>query len=356
MKNKNGIIIPLAWPDALVASNLLKYDEMMSWFNLCRNGFYKVGHAAMLLIHTETGEVHYYDFGRYIAEPRRYGRIRSVKTDAELEFNVKADISNNDITNLGEVLKYTAAHPHTHGEGTLYAGICPGYNFEEVYAHIERRQAKGLIKYGAFTLGGTNCSRFVAQTMAAFSTWINKVKYLIPWYGTPSPLGNVFKSYNQIMYIVADGKLDYKDVSEFSTQFNTLKRKVLFGYDDPEIPHIKESRKGCLYPERRPDFVSSQAQWIGGIGAGAWHELLDIQAGTVCFRRTQESGHIDIEEYFHLRDNGKGVDPNKNYKFLPGTSCAQLLIQQDKQKWVYLPPKERQLSYLPEYQLAETGS
>lgn len=345
MNNKNGIILPLAWPEGLVPSNHQKYDRYMSWFNLCKNGFYKVGHAAMLLVNTDTGEVYYYDFGRYIAEPRRYGRIRSVKTDAELVFTISAECRKGEITNLDEILKYTASHPHTHGKGKLYAGLCRGYHFEEVYDHIERQQSRGLIKYGAFTIGGTNCSRFVAQTMAAFSNVVDKVKILYPWYGTPSPLGNIFKSHDRQMYVVENGHINKEDVSQFSKQFSVLKNKILFNKHDTEVPHIKESRKGAFQPKKKPEFLTAEAQWIGGVGAGAWHELLDIQPRSVRFRRTQENGHIDIEETFHGTFPGTALDAEKGYEFLPGTTCAKLLLRQNGQDFIYLPVKSRQLAY-----------
>lgn len=342
MNRNNGTIIPIAWPDDLVASNLMKYDNFLSWFNICKNGFYKVGHAAMLLINEDTGKVCYYDFGRYIAEPRRYGRIRSVKTDAELAFDIKAFVQDGKIVNLEEILLYTNAHPHTHGKGTMYASVRRAYNFESVYRHIEQRQSQGLIKYGAFEIGGTNCSRFVAQTMAAFADPVEKFKILYPWYGTPSPLGNVFKGNGHKMYVVNEGQIKAEDVSRFIKQFNTLREKILFDNED-YTPHIKESRKGAFEPKNRPDFLSPKAQWIGGVGSGAWHEILEIHPRSVRFRRSQQDGHIDIDDYFQFNGLSDGLDPAKEVSFVPGTNCAKLILRQENKEFIYLPAKERRL-------------
>lgn len=326
MKQKgNAVIVPLAWPDGLVASAYLKYDTTMSWFNLCKNGFYKAGHAAMLLIHTDTGEVQYFDFGRYIAQ-HKYGRIRSARTDHEIHFGIEAKVKDGEILNREEILQYTAAHPQTHGEGTLYAGFYPGFDFMRVLRHIERRQRKNQIRYGAFTVGGTNCSRFVAQTMAKFLPFGKKLQLLYPWYGTPSPLGNIFNSPEQRMYIAKGGRVREMDVSQWIRQYKILKKKITFGdHYRKKVPEFHLSRKGSFEPRQRPDNIGANAQWLGGTGSGAWHELAQQKDHRVLFRRVQQNGHVDTERWFVLP---KEFDLQQDYYFQHGTDCSRLYIRQ----------------------------
>ena len=335
MKNPgNGVIVPLAWPDGLVASAYLKYDRIMSWFRLCKNGFYKAGHAAMLLINTDTGQVYYYDFGRYIAE-RKYGRIRSSKTDPELTFDVQAEVADGKITNRREILEYTNQQAHTHGEGTLYAGFYEGFDFQRVKRFIERRQRRCQIKYGAFTVGGTNCSRFVSQTIAKFLPLNKKLKFLYPWYGTPSPLGNIFNSPEQKMYIVKEGNIREMDVSQWITQYKILKRKITFGdHYRKKVPELHQSRKGHFKPTNRPSNVGAGAHWLGGIGSGAWHEITKIEAHRVFFRRVQQDGHVDAERWFVTPKN---FDAYADYVFEHGTDCSRLFIRQNRERFVLKP-------------------
>src|SRR3546814_11461772 len=65
---------------------------------------FKVGHAAMVLIHRKTGSLAYFDFGRYIT-PRGYGRARSVDSDPRLALETRAQINNKgEIGHLHAVL------------------------------------------------------------------------------------------------------------------------------------------------------------------------------------------------------------------------------------------------------------
>ena len=89
-------IIPLAWPEAPVRTAGGPYDKFLEKFSIYRNGYYKAGHAAFLLINHKNGDVDYFDFGRYIS-PSKYGRARSKETDPEVAFKIKAKIVDGEI-------------------------------------------------------------------------------------------------------------------------------------------------------------------------------------------------------------------------------------------------------------------
>jgi len=58
----------LAWPDATIRGD----EAWMMFFKkigLVKNLNFKVGHTGIILIERATGELHFYDFGRYIAPP-----------------------------------------------------------------------------------------------------------------------------------------------------------------------------------------------------------------------------------------------------------------------------------------------
>ena len=57
---QNGTIIVLAWPEGMVKNADSWYD-----FFLSKNGMYRVGHSAIILINNELESINYFDFGRY---------------------------------------------------------------------------------------------------------------------------------------------------------------------------------------------------------------------------------------------------------------------------------------------------
>ena len=93
--------IVLAWPDATIRGD----EKWMMFFRklgIVKNLNFKVGHTGVVIVSHKTGELLYYDFGRYIA-PRGYGRARSKFSDPQLVINTKAEISGNKIENLLEI-------------------------------------------------------------------------------------------------------------------------------------------------------------------------------------------------------------------------------------------------------------
>ena len=55
---ENGTIIVLAWPEGMVKNADSWYD-----FFLSKNGMYRVGHSAIILINNELESINYFDFG-----------------------------------------------------------------------------------------------------------------------------------------------------------------------------------------------------------------------------------------------------------------------------------------------------
>ncbi len=99
----SGTIITLAWPDTKVIREGKWYDIPMKWIGAIKNDYYTAGHAAFLLINNYSGEVHYFDFGRYHT-PIKHGRVRDKITDPDVEIKLKAVMQNERIINLEEIL------------------------------------------------------------------------------------------------------------------------------------------------------------------------------------------------------------------------------------------------------------
>jgi len=191
MTYKDSILV-LAWPDTWVTQTGAWYDPLMHWIGIAKNKKYRVGHAALALINHQTGDVHYFDFGRYIA-PKGFGRIRDEQTDPSIIVHTKAQIeSDNTISNLDEILLELYHNKETHGKGKLVASCYSKINFKEAYTHIKNWQTKGAVPYGPFTQKGTNCSRFVASTLKKGSnSFLLKFLLSLPYTVSPSPKSNI---------------------------------------------------------------------------------------------------------------------------------------------------------------------
>ena len=189
---ENGFAIVLSWPETTCKQAGAWYDRPMKWLGANKNGYYKVGHAAIILIDSATQTPLYYDFGRYHS-PKGNGRIRSVITDHELQIGTKAEIDfeNNKLLNLDEILQELYQNASTHGTGEIFGAVCK-INYRKALNYVTSMSEKGFIPYGPFVRKGSNCSRFVCSVLQS-SVLSNRKKlgYLFPLTLTPTPMWNL---------------------------------------------------------------------------------------------------------------------------------------------------------------------
>jgi hypothetical protein len=203
-----GTIIALAWPDTKVIHEGKWYDKPMRWVGaINKEGYYNAGHAAFLLIHSTTGAIEYFDFGRY-QTPMKYGRVRSKLSDPDIEMKHKALISNGKILNLEEILIERFHNKACHGEGRLTASIVKNIDYNKAYQKAILMQKREAIDYGPFEFGGSTCSRFVAQTVLQSSAdWLTRLLIIFPYTVSSTPRSN-----NKVLndscyyYEIRDGK------------------------------------------------------------------------------------------------------------------------------------------------------
>ena len=197
MKNSD-FIITLAWPQGMVESANAWYDSLLLRIlrytprrKLSKNGQYRVGHSALILVNSETNKLHYMDFGRY-QTPVDFGRVRDAETDPDIGISILAKIKHDNITNVNDILIEIANNEATHGEGVLYASLLRGVNFNKSFSFAKQMQEKGAISYGPFVRKGSNCSRFVSKIIRKSGISIYKrCRLKIQANITPSPKRNV---------------------------------------------------------------------------------------------------------------------------------------------------------------------
>lgn len=331
MHKSDGIIIILSYPDTVVRP---AYSESLSkiWPLLGVGGKHAVqaGHAALLLIKKDSLEIEYFDFGRYITSLGK-GRVRSKETDPELYIPVNAKFEKGKLTNLKEILLWIEKHPEkSHGNGRLIATINFEINFSKAKKWIEFRINQKEIPYGAFIKGGTNCARFVTNTIIASS--INKkIRSHLKRSNlfTPSPIGNVIKgtSTNEIYEVHHQKITFYKN------------RSIIKEYKDSFLNKFEGEPNliGTELPNKEI-FELKNGTWLGGIGSGAWFKIEEkLEEKYFKIKRYTSSGIKDFEGLFTITDTA--FNHLKAYQFIHPTNCKEVFIQQ-KNKIFHFQKKE----------------
>ena len=215
----SDFIIVLAWPEGETTAAGAWYDSFCA-----TNGKYRVGHSALILINSENKELLYFDFGRYHT-PTGFGRVRDKETDPDIGIPISAEIEDNRIKNIEEILVHTKNKKANHGEGKLYASVLKNVNFISSYKFAKKIQEKGIIPYGPFVPKGSNCSRFVSATIRKSNpNLIKNLRLRFPFSLSPSPKRNVSISNNNY-YVVEKNKFEKIKRNKINGYFRGIERK-----------------------------------------------------------------------------------------------------------------------------------
>lgn len=316
-----AFIIPLAFPETIVMISEEWYLRYLRFIGIGRKNYVRAGHAAFLLIEKKSGKLDYFDFGRYITE-KPNGRVRDKHTDNELDFSIRAEILGNEILNLDAILKTFATNPKlTHGQGPLIASVCKSVNYDKASNYIQSLQERYFVPYSVFAKTATNCSRFVTDTLIASVTDIKIRKKLMRsnWF-TPSPVGNVLLANTGVKpYLVSESGA----ISEFKgSKYSENLRCFL---DD--LKAYKPELLGNIQP-KMVSGLDSRAQWLAGIGAGAWFELHKTeQYNEYSFRRISPYGVVDVDAVFVVEDETFNYD--SPFHFDHHSNCTVFHIRQN---------------------------
>ncbi len=317
----SGIIITLAYPDTIVRISDEKVAPYLKYINVGCENYLRAGHAALVLIDIQTDKLEYYDFGRYTA-PKGYGRVRGKITDHELDFPLKGKMKDGRLINLDEILIFLATHPNlTHGEGKLVASVCKAVNYKLAKEYILQLQHKEFVKYGAFLKKGSNCSRFVTDILIASINIKKKTKALIRSKRfTPSTVSNVvIANTEQMVYEVSESGI----ITEFTSTSKAENRRCfldkLSDYEPNLIGNIKS---------KPVEDIAKHAQWLEGIGAGAWFELHKTESTLEYgYKRISPHGNVDVDAIYKITESG--FNYHNDYKFIHYSNCQFFHVEQN---------------------------
>lgn len=321
----DGFILTLAYPETIVSHAEEWYSPFLRFIFIGNKTHVRAGHAALVLVDKSTGVLEYYDFGRYTTS-LGHGRLRGKETDFELVLPMVAQIKNNQIINLDDILTFLATHPKfTHGKGRLYASVCKAINYQKAKHYIEAIQNQGFIDYAVFKKNATNCSRFVTDTLITSTTNTSIKSNLIrsKWF-TPSTIGNVIISdtENHVFVVSETG-----EISKFESTKNKENRRLFLD----TLKSYSPSLIGTIEPKHN-DIKKNHAQWLSGIGAGAWFELYDLgHQVEFRFRRISPYGNIDCDAIYEV--NSELFDVSTDYEFVHYSNCQFFHIKQNNQTY-----------------------
>jgi len=309
MLNENfysGFAIAIAWPETYCKQSNSWYDGLSNLIGLSKNYYYKVGHAALILINSKNRESFYFDFGRYHA-PFNHGRVRSELTDHGLAINTIPEISNNGkrIENIVDILSELQLNPECHGEGNLHASYY-NVNFNKALKKAYSLQERSPIPYGPFKYKGSNCSRFVnTSILAGKPNWkfSFKMKYLVPL--TPTPLNNVISQSTKIV----------------------VPRMLLNGTSLPERIIDKTLLKSTMPQPVKHVNIPKAAQWLSGEGAGSWFHITTDRNKYLVLRYNSDGG-LECEGRFMTVESAK-FNINLPFKFIHLSHCTKITLLQN---------------------------
>ncbi len=311
MSQKDSAII-LTWPDATIRGD----EKWMMFFKkigIVKNLNFKVGHTGVVLVKHETGELFFYDFGRYIA-PRGYGRARSKDSDPLLKIAIRATFKEGKINNLEEIVAHFETIKHAmYGEGRLFFSIAEDIDFDIAKAYGDECVRQGTYPYGAVARNNNNCSRFITRMLMKSNP---RYHY---WHGInlpetikASPISNVVNVNKDRMvysYSPEDGLKHFR-MNRWQSFFflvkqlgdNVFQKKASLLPNDLIIGAVKFGSK--------PITVPKSAKYLGGVGDGAWYFLNERHDAHIEISRYNSQG---VLEYVVLGESQENIDFSEDW-------------------------------------------
>ena len=292
--------IVIAWPECTARADeslviFLKKTGVIKKLNM------RVGHAAICLINPQSNEVLYYDFGRYIT-PRGFGRARNKYTDPDLALHTKAVFDDQgDLQNVEEIAaELDSKSQFTHGYGPLVFSVSKTINFIKAKSYADEMIQKGHFPYNGLYKSASNCARYVTETMKAANedgTVGTKLKY--PLTVRPTPLFNVVAAKSEdTIYSFEGDTLQYLDKSRrhsISDLSAGLLESALTKYTDTRPD---DEVHGDIEEPPRAVQLAAHAQWLGGLGEGAWFVVDAIDAHSFKGTKYAKDGGLEHEAIY----------------------------------------------------------
>ena len=307
--------IVIAWPECTARGDesiliLLRKAGIIKNLNM------RVGHAAICLNNPQTGEVLYYDFGRYIT-PRGYGRARSKYTDPTLVLETRATFDEDkNLTNVEDIAQeLDAKSKYTHGAGPMVFSVSKTINFAKAKAYADEMVMRGYFPYNGLDKSASNCARYVTEAMKAANedgTVGSKLKY--PLTVRPTPLYNVVAaSTEDSIYSFEGGTLQFMRKSRRHSIADLTSGLLESSFTRYTDSRPDDSIHGEIEEPVRPSSLPQSAKWLGGLGEGAWFRINKIGPHSFEGIKYDKTGVVEFEGTYSNEDIALPENPEATY-------------------------------------------
>ena len=113
------------------------------------------------------------------------------------------------------------------------------------------------------------------------------------------------------------------EISEFKSTVRAVNRAMFWD----KLKNYSPNPEGKTVPKEN-SIRDKNAQWLSGIGAGAWFELYDLGRSKLFrFRRVSAEGSIDCDGIYKTRN--REFNYSKPYKFVHYSNCRFFHVKQN---------------------------
>jgi len=95
-------------------------------------------------------------------------------------------------------------------------------------------------------------------------------------------------------------------------------------------------------PQKRPSNIPSKAQWLGGIGAGAYF-WIELKENSYVVSRWDQFGHLDCAREMQIEPCNATFDIEQEFVFDYPCHCAEVNIKQDQKHFTLTWPTNENL-------------
>ncbi|MEL6987003.1 MAG: DUF6695 family protein [Bacteroidota bacterium] len=320
----NACAIAIAYPDFYIVPEQRWYMSVFKAMGMVRKGMISAGHAGIILINKENGEIKYADFGRYCT-PNGKGRVRMLDTDPELKINLNAAFNKKGrLLNLEEILYFfEKRNDITEGVGPMFASLNENLNYAKADNYIKSLATKGSIPYNLTKTDSSNCARFVADTICK-ATYDERSIYKFKNHYKPfvSPLGNVYcNAAGRPIYKVENGTIEAYDKNGILAILNFL------WFNSPNESNMPYKNLEGKYAEPDRSGIPAKAQWLGGYADGAWFEIKDQCSASLLINKYNSNKSKVFQKTF--LDTTKQFNSNASYQFTYDSNAMQCSVIQN---------------------------
>jgi len=301
-------MIALAWPDTPVKGVGAWYEKVVSVLRIHNKAYFKVGHAALVIVNKEERIYDYYDFGRYETN-YGFGRIRSKATDPDLE------LTTSEGGRIEELLKELSQNISTHGSGKIYAVEISNLSPAKLKSTLFNYSNNRVHPYAPFKPKAINCSRFVHDIL---------VKSL---------------EHSRRKYILKNSPIHILPTGYYIRFLSMVLRSKTIVYNSNQKEGSMETQRNAMLKYK---LTEDRYHCLEGIGSSSWFRLLKDTKGNYEIERKNEFGHTTFRSQFSIVGNQDSFKMEKDYSFTYPSDAETCTVLQEGNVFIFKSYKKDQ--------------